>query len=64
MSDSAPGVPMKSLNSDSLPATELNSGSPKPILNSHNTQAISTRANATNDIIMLLTDQRFCMMPP
>ena len=39
-------------------------GLPKPILNAHRHHATSTRQNATNVSIMLLTDQRFCMTPP
>src|SRR3984893_9512078 len=37
---------------------------PKPILKAHRPQATSTRQNATNVSIMLLTDQRFCITPP
>ncbi len=39
-------------------------GLPKPILKAHRHHATSTRQNATNVSIMLLTDQRFCMTPP
>src|SRR5437763_6803133 len=39
-------------------------GEPKPILNAHSTQTISTTANAAKLSIMLLIDQRFCITPP
>jgi len=39
-------------------------GWPKAILNDHSTQAMSTTAKATKHIIMLFTDQRFCITPP
>ena len=39
-------------------------GDPKPILKPHKTQTINTSANATNDIIIEFTDQRFCITPP
>ena len=39
-------------------------GVPKPILNAHRTQTMSTIAKVTNVSIMLLMDHRFCMTPP
>ena len=39
-------------------------GEPKPILKPNSTQVMSTRAKAMNDIIIALTDQRFCITPP
>ena len=39
-------------------------GEPKPILKPHNTQTISTSANAMKAIIIEFTDQRFCITPP
>ncbi len=39
-------------------------GIPKPILKPQSTQQTRITAKATNESIMLFTDQRFCITPP
>ena len=45
-------------------ATSPVKGEPKPILNPHRTQTMSTVANVAKVSIMLLIDHRFCITPP
>ena len=45
-------------------APKMCNGCPNAISKPTSTHAMSTRANAMNDIIIELTDQRFCITPP
>ncbi len=56
------GLPMKFPKNP--PCESPWNGVPKPILNAHSTQTMSTIANAANVSIIELIDQRFCITPP